>query len=234
MKNCLACEKLFTPNRNRQKYCSIKCNYDRFRNTFCGALWTEEEEHLLLLLIGTMPSKEIIAAYRKQASEFDFPNRANSAIQQKLKKLAQRDNLTLQCTEDNFSIASAAKNLGVSKWLLHKFIREKKLSVRTIERNQKAISKKNLKKLVLANPSYFCQCDSINLFWLLEDRDAVKAVQKVEPTIITKGRPVKVTDGTIVYSSMRQAASFNFCHKSVIKKALETNAIVNNKRFYKV
>lgn len=227
MKNCEFCKIEFIPKKPKGRFCGRVCACRFVCHTYVGAIWTKKEDDFLLEQIGQTPAKNIVKAYKLWSSE----SRTTDAILGRLDVLASRENISLDCVDDNFSMSAAAKFLGVSRWIICKLVANKQLKTRKVAWNQSAILKADLKKAVLRNPSDFKNCDRDNLFWVLGKQELV---DRVKDAPAKRQSAIQITDGINIYPSVRQAAKQNFCSKTLILKALETNAIVNNKRFYKV
>jgi hypothetical protein len=177
--------------------------------------WTEPEIELLRSLAGDMPWPMVVKAYRQHASTRKLTPRSPTA----LLRYAEDYGIHRRCVGEWLTTVHVAKSMNTSVFSVYRWIRDKRLESKTINR-QHWISRAALRKLAKNEPELFGGLSEAELMQLLDQEGIARSVaeQKLPARSVT--RPVACLETGQRFASIGAAARAAGVSKETIRKAV--------------
>jgi hypothetical protein len=176
--------------------------------------WSDQEIDILEQIVNRYPRKELPEIYNKKAKKLGFRKRSFDAIIVK----ATRVYKTLKPTEENYTYHELARILGlpvdwVRKWKVRGQLQVSYSGVFTKITNEQLDEFRHKHPELLAMGSYD------GLVFIFGDAIAkeIKTHKPLYPVLV-EGKKVRNKKTGKIYNSIREAAKYEYCHRTTIKR----------------
>ena len=218
---CAYCNQPFPQPKRPRLCCDRSCSAKLARQQDSDP-WSEEEIDFLLERCETTPHPHIVRGFLSKARREGWPKRSQVAIETKLKRLRQKENLQRKCVLDNWTRWELARQLGINRDRVRSWCRTSGLKATKISSNQTAISRRDLKAWLWENPSRVADVERFLLLGVLDDQRLVDHILSFEPSNHGYPRPVVCLDNGKTYPSAMAADEANWLSRSSVARACRT------------
>lgn len=216
---CQHCEERFD-DKVFKMFCSSTCKGQFYaeQNRF---IWTQEQEDYIVDLLGTVPTKELIAKVKRKF-KLDI---GHNKIRAKIKELAKKEQASLKDLVDNYSLRQWSSLLGATNRKTRKWI-DMGLKHK-LHGTYYSVSVSSMVAFAKDNPREFADTNRDKLLWLFDDDvhwvDIIKKARPLRAPI----RKVKCIDTGFIYRSCMEASKRTGLSRLDVAKSAKSNGVIS-------